>query len=217
VTGADPYVLAEINGRLALKSPDFKPLFADFSWKSIEKRASSGKKEGVIRACRPAKGVTILDATAGWGRDASLLAFYGAKVLMLERHPMMHALLADALANRDSLSQEKMDLTLMLIDAHAYLNSLDPIDYPDVIYLDPMHPLREKSALVKKDLQLLQTLIGPDLDALSLLQLALSKAKQRVVVKWPSRQAPLIPTSTQILGQTIRFDLYPMNKRVHEI
>ena len=41
---------------------------------------------------------TMVDATAGLGRDAFLLASLGAQVTLIERSEKMHALLADGLA-----------------------------------------------------------------------------------------------------------------------
>ena len=77
-----------------------------------------------------------------------------------------------------------------------------------MIYIDPMHPLRQKSALVKKDMQALQQLIGADEDAYELIQLAIARARQRVVVKWPQHLQPLLPPTLNICGKTVRFDVY---------
>jgi 16S rRNA (guanine1516-N2)-methyltransferase len=77
-----------------------------------------------------------------------------------------------------------------------------------VIYIDPMHPLRTKSALVKKEMQVLQDIIGPDEDALELMILARERVKQRVVVKWPQKSPSLLNASACIAGKTVRFDLY---------
>ena len=190
---------------LVLLMEHFSPLFVDFNNSQWKKRKEAGKKQGLVRACKPAKGLRILDVTAGWGRDAAVLANFGAEVFMLERQPVMAALLADGLRR---LSTSSMALSIINIDAKVYLQALEPIDYPDVIYIDPMHPLRQKSALVKKDMQALQQLIGADNDALELLQLAIPKTRQRVVVKWPQKCAPLIPPQFSINGETIRFDVY---------
>lgn len=191
--------------KLVLLVENFSPLFVDFSNSMWKKRRDAGKKQGLVRACKPAKGIRILDATAGWGRDAVVLASFGAEVLMLERQLTMAALLADGLSRLPSSS---LLLSLLGIDAKHYLQPLSPVDYPDVIYIDPMHPLRQKSALVKKDMQALQQLIGADIDALDLIQLAISRARQRVVVKWPQHLAPLLPPSLSISGKTVRFDIY---------
>ncbi|WP_294259621.1 class I SAM-dependent methyltransferase [Propionivibrio sp.] len=82
---------------------------------------------------------------------------------------------------------------------------------PQVIYLDPMFPLREKSALVKKEMRLFRPLAGDDDDAPALLEAALTLASHRVVVKRP-RKAPAI-TGEQpgyvLEGKSSRFDIYP--------
>jgi 16S rRNA (guanine1516-N2)-methyltransferase len=193
---------------LTLKLSGFSPLMADFSAAAWYKRRGEGKKQGLVRACKPTIGLKIIDATSGWGRDSAVLASFGAEVLMLERHPVMAALLADALSNQCQLDKQKMHLTLHHGDAYTYLNNLQKVDYPDVIYIDPMHPERNKSALVKKDMQALQQMIGVDNDALELIQLAVTRVKQRVVVKWPQKSKALLATHTCIAGKTVRFDIY---------
>ena len=190
--------------KLVLLSENFSPLHVDFTPQTLQRRRDEGKKQGLVRACKPGKGLRILDATAGWGRDAAVLASFGADVLMLERQPMMAALLSDALAHADN----RLQLSLRHIDAHSYLQDLPPDEYPDVIYIDPMHPLRQKSALVKKDMQVLQNLFGADNDAQALIELAKMRVRQRVVVKWPQRLPALIPPGFSLDGKTVRFDVY---------
>lgn len=192
--------------KLVLLTSGFSPLFADFNRSTIKKRHDAGKKQGLIRACKPSKEVRILDATAGWGRDASILASFGADVLMLERNPIMAALLEDALQRVSP--NHALKLSLKGMDAMLYLDALKPEDYPDIIYIDPMHPARQKSALVKKDMQVMQQLIGPDEDAQALIKCAISKTRQRVVVKWPQRLQALLQPNTCIEGKTVRFDIY---------
>lgn len=190
---------------LSLSIHPFLPLYADFSSATWQKRRMEGKKQGIVRACKPAAGLRILDTTAGWGRDAAVLASLGAEVLMLERNPIMAALLADALARRDDTS---MRLSLLNQDAKDYLQGLAPENYPHVIYIDPMHPERHKAALVKKDLQVLQQMIGPDEDSLALLELARKRCTKKVVLKWPESLPPLQKPGSSIEGKTIRFDVF---------
>ncbi|WBV72116.1 class I SAM-dependent methyltransferase [Legionella pneumophila] len=142
------------------------------------------------------------------GKDAAILATFGADVLMLERHPVMAALLTDALSRRNEADIQKMCLSLIASDAISFLHSLQEKDYPDIIYIDPMHPERNKSALVKKEMQVLQQLIGTDHDAMELIELSLSHVKSRVVVKWPQKVKPLLPPDASIDGKTVRFDIY---------
>lgn len=194
--------------QLALKMPNFLPMSADFSALTWAKRASEGKKQGLVKAVKPAKGVKIIDATAGWGRDAAVLASLGAEVLMLERHAVMAALLEDALLHQSDKDRELLQLSLWKGSAHAFLSQLEPQAYPDVIYIDPMHPERNKSALVKKDLQALQQMIGADEDAADLITLARARVRQRVIVKWPQKAKPLLTPDASIEGKTVRFDIY---------
>jgi 16S rRNA (guanine1516-N2)-methyltransferase len=191
------------NRGLVLLIDKFSPLAVDFSSLLTQRRLD--KTHGLIRACKPTVGMTILDVTAGWGRDAGLLAQHGAQVIMLERQPVMAALLADGLRR---LPPNTLALSCIHQDALLYLSQLEPSDYPDVIYIDPMHPERNKSALVKKDMQALQQLFGPDLDAHDLLNLAVTRVKKRVVLKWPQRLTPLIKPDSSIPGKTVRFDVY---------
>lgn len=194
--------------RLSLKIPGFSPVCAEFSVAPWSKRKSEGKKQGLVRACKPSHGLKIIDATAGWGRDAAVLASFGADVLMIERHPVMASLLSDALSRRKDCEGKHLQLALHVGDAYSYLNELAEQDYPDIIYIDPMHPERSKSALVKKEMQALQQMIGADNDALRLIQLAINRVRQRVVVKWPQKNKPLLPSNACITGKTVRFDIY---------
>lgn len=194
--------------KLCLKIAGFLPQFADFASKTWQKRRDAGKTQGLVKACKPVPGLKIIDATAGWGRDAAILASFGAQVLMLERQPIIAALLADGLRRQDEHSKKVLQLQLKQVDANQYLATLLPEEYPDIIYIDPMHPQRQKAALVKKDMQALQQLIGVDTDALALLELARSKVKKKVVVKWPQALASLLPPTTSFPGKTVRFDCY---------
>jgi len=192
--------------KLVLLSEGFSPLYADFSSIALQQRRDAGKKQGLVRACKPGKGIKIIDATAGWGRDAGILASFGAQVLMLERNPVIAALLADALSRPDC--SPALSLSLLCTDARQYLQNLPTQQIPDIIYIDPMHPLRQKSALVKKDMQVLQRLLGTDDDAQALIKEAINHAARRVVVKWPQRLPALIPPDISIEGKTVRFDIY---------
>jgi 16S rRNA (guanine1516-N2)-methyltransferase len=85
---------------------------------------------------------------------------------------------------------------------------------PQVIYLDPMFPHRDKSALVKKEMRLFRPFVGDDLDAPALLQAALVLASHRVVVKRP-RKAPIIDggkPAYALEGKSSRYDIYPLKK-----
>lgn len=166
------------------------------------------KAVGIQAGIRP----RILDATAGLGRDAFVLACLGCDVQMIERHPLVAVLLRDGLAralhNADTAAIAAR-MPLLEGDAIALMQSW-PGEPPQVIYLDPMFPSRDKSALVKKEMRLFQPLVGGDEDAAELLAAAIELASHRVVVKRP-RKAPAASAQTpsyQLLGKANRFDIY---------
>jgi 16S rRNA (guanine1516-N2)-methyltransferase len=212
-TSRQPTVLMLTPAGLQLELPnsEFKPIQIDFVSGRLGYRQQHLQHELLIKACGPTKpvGRTIVDLTAGLGRDALLLAAAGHHVLMLERSPIIAALLEDALT-RLGQHELELDLKLQFSDASQWLASLTDDQRPDVIYCDPMHPSRSKSALVKKEMRVIRDLVGEDDDADSLLPLALNAAKQRVVVKRPRLAPPLagIKPHHQVVGKSSRFDVY---------
>lgn len=194
--------------RLELLSHDFNPIFIDFTDLSVIKRAQQNKNQGLIKACKPYKGLKIVDATAGFGRDAFILAYSGAEVTMLERSPILVALLENGLSRLEKVSNLEINLKLIYTESLEYISNLQPKAYPDIIYLDPMHPTRKKKALVKKEMQVLQDILGFDADLRRLLDVSINKCKQSVVLKWPQRERPLLQPHHSISGKTVRFDVY---------
>jgi 16S rRNA (guanine1516-N2)-methyltransferase len=131
---------------------------------------------------------------------------------LFERNPVIHALLSDGLA-RAALNLDCAAIVerMRLLEG----SSIDWVTRPDieaadVVYLDPMFPHRDKSALVKKEMQVFRTIVGDDADSGQLLAGALERARYRVVVKRP-RKAPAIegpePT-TRLEGKSSRYDVY---------
>ena len=135
---------------------------------------------------------------------------------MIERNPVVHALLKDAL-DRANLSTDKdlqtilKQLTLINNNASQYLDELLASSLPDVIYLDPMFPEKTKSAQVKKEMQFFHDIVGSDTDSEALFLKALSKAEKRIVVKRP-RLAETITKQLKadfvISGKSTRYDVY---------
>ena len=170
------------------------------------------KAVGIKKGHRP----NIVDATAGWGRDAFVLATMGCRVHMIERSKIIAKLLKDGLrrAEQDEkvggLIKDKLSLT----SGESRIELLQTPFEPEVIYLDPMFPQKEKSALVKKEMRVLQEVVGQDEDADALLNLALTIATTRVVVKRPAYANFLSGTKpqTSIKTKKHRFDIYLVNK-----
>jgi 16S rRNA (guanine1516-N2)-methyltransferase len=164
---------------------------------------------GLLPGIRP----TVLDASAGLGRDAFVLAGLGCEVTLIERHPLMAALLEDGLrrAREDSATAPIVSrMRLREGDAIALMQNWEG-EAPQIIYLDPMFPHRDKSALVKKEMRVFRSLVGDDDDAPALLAAALALASHRVVVKRPRRAAALggLTPGYALEGKSSRFDIYP--------
>lgn len=192
------------------------PLSVDFTQGRLayRRKHAGGRKEDIARAVgiKGSFAPTVLDVTAGLGRDGFILAALGCTVQLVERSPVVGALLADGLI-RAGLDPETAPIvrriSLEVADGLTVLqNRQSP--RPDVVYLDPMYPHRTKSALVKKEMRLLRLLVGDDESSSELLAAALTVAGKRVVVKRP-RLAPAVAgpaPSHSVVGKNSRFDVY---------
>lgn len=180
----------------SLKSPLFKAV---------------GVKSG---AARP----RVLDATAGLGEDTWLLAAAGCTVTAVERQPIIHTLLQDALRRARVTAPDVTDrITLRPRgDAADTLIRADPADEFDVVLIDPMFPgAQKRKTAERKPLRVLRWLAGDDADADKLWDLARCAASRRVVVKRPRHAPPLAgqkPAAAHA-GKGFRFDVYPAAAR----
>ena len=167
---------------------------------------------------------TIVDATGGLGQDAWAMSSLGCKVIVLERHPIVHALLANALerANEDEFSQVIASrIMLSNTDAIIWLSNKEHSDQAQVIYLDPMYPVRKQKADSKKGMQFLHALLGPVAtdESTHLLRSALAYQANRVVVKRPKGAENLAGTGqwtgqiTTIQSAKTRYDIYHQSRK----
>ncbi|WP_040976880.1 class I SAM-dependent methyltransferase [Necropsobacter massiliensis] len=214
-------VQCEVNGdaRLELRrldEPKLGAVYVDFVGGVLAHRRKfgGGRGEAIAKAVGIKKDYmpTVIDATAGLGRDAFVLAAIGCHVRLLERHPVVYLLLQDGLrrAYQDAEIGTMMRHNMHLLP-RGHIAALDPVaDCADVVYLDPMYPHKPKSALVKKEMRLFQHLVGADDDADQLLLPALRLARRRVVVKrsdyadFLAQKAPHFSRETK----NHRFDIY---------
>lgn len=188
-----------------------KPLSVDFNAGALGHRVQygGGVSQPIAKACglNKRRDLTIVDATCGLARDAFVLASIGAKVIAFERNPVICWLAKDALLR---YSNDAITLDIQLKDSLEALKAM-PDDSIDVVLLDPMFPKRDKSALVKKEMQMFHGLIGTaPSDADDLLAAAMRVASKRVVVKRPKAAgflAEMEPTLSQ-KGKSGRFDIY---------
>lgn len=155
---------------------------------------------------------TVIDCTAGLGEDAWLLASHGCTVLANERHPVIAALLDDAI-QRASIHKPEIAQRLTLNRANT-IDWLTSANAPtaDAIVLDPMFPLGRK-AKERKPMRVLRMLAGDDDDAPQLLAAALATHTHRVCVKRPLKAPPVYnekrPAPDVVYkGKAVRFDVY---------
>lgn len=185
-----------------------------------------GRGQSIAKAIGLKQGIeppTVLDATAGLAKDAYVLACLGCSMTLVERSPIVAELIRDAIqrATEDEHFQTILEKGFKVINQSSieYLTelankALSDDDIPDVIYLDPMYPDKKKSASVKKNMQILQKLLGKDEDTQELLNAAIKVAKKRVVVKRPKGAKSLTelkPTYT-VESKKTRYDVYIIQK-----
>ena len=182
-----------------------------------------GRGQSIAKAIGLKQGTpppTVLDATAGLAKDAYVLACLGCSMTLVERSPIIVELIKDAIhrAEEDEHFKTILEKGFEVINQSSieYLTGLEnkAVIYPDVIYLDPMYPDKKKSASVKKNMQILQKLLGKDEDTQELLNAALNVANKRVVVKRPKgaeNLTELKPTYT-VESKKTRYDVYIIKK-----
>ncbi|WP_448212423.1 class I SAM-dependent methyltransferase [Colwellia sp. MEBiC06753] len=194
--------------------PKLTPIKVDFVEGAVAHRRKfgGGRGQDIAKAVGLKHGFTphVLDATAGLGRDAFVLASLGCKITLIERNPVVAALLEDGIA-RAQLNTDIAEIAERMTLIHqSSIDEMTTLNDIDVVYLDPMYPHKEKSAQVKKEMRVFQSLVGADDDADLLLAPAKALAKYRVVVKRPSYASPIANTkpSTEIKMKKNRFDIY---------
>lgn len=136
--------------------PKLDGIVVDFVTGAVAHRRKfgGGRGQSIAKAVGLKQGVmpSVVDGTAGLGRDAFVLASLGCTVTMVERHPVVAALLEDGLrrAYQDAEIGDWMRERMRLFHGSS-LEALSKLAQEvDVVYLDPMYPHRDKSALVKK-------------------------------------------------------------------
>ena len=194
----------------------------DFAGGAVGYRFRRGGERGhpLVRAAgiRKDRLPSIVDATAGLGRDAFLLASAGATVILIERSAEVHALLKEALARASAESPELAEVIARMTLVHGDAKDRLPELKPDVVIVDPMHPPRRNTALVKQEMRQLSAIVGADEDADELMKVALASARERVVLKWPLRAAPLLEApkpSHQFTGRTVRYEVFVTAQKAH--
>lgn len=176
-------------------------------------RFGGGRGQALPKAAGFTKGrtPTVIDATAGLGRDAFLLASLGAEVTLIERSPIIHAALKAGLERAEEAGLPFIEIAQRMTLLSGDSKDLLPTLSADVVLIDPMHPPRGSTALVKKEMRDIREIVGADDDSRELLLTALKVAKKRVVLKWPTKAKSMNGVqepSHQIVGKSTRYDVF---------
>jgi len=170
----------------------------------IERRLRGRFLLGQACGTRRDRPLSILDATAGLGIDGIALALSGQRVHLVERHPLVWALLVDLLGR---LGFGSDDVRLTLGDSSDVLERSR--DRYDVIYIDPMFPARTKKALPGKRMQYLAAMLGDSVQPGPLeVERARERAVKRVVLKRRARDPVIGLPDWTIRGKAVRYDVY---------
>lgn len=209
---------------LALVGDDME-IVADFSRMLPRIKPANLQRELLVKAAH-VKGLErdpfVIDATAGFGEDALLLAASGCMVTMFEHNPVIAALLRDALGRASDEPQlaplvGRMNLVegdsiQALREVASMRGEPDPDSLPDVIYLDPMFPERTKSAAVKKKFQLLHRIELPCPDEHELLEAAFACKPRKIVIK-RTLKGPFLADRKphySLKGKAVRYDCFAL-------
>jgi 16S rRNA (guanine1516-N2)-methyltransferase len=153
--------------------------------------------------------ITVMDCTAGLGEDSILLAAAGFRVKLYERDNIIAALLRDSLIRAAHIPELAPIVERMELHEEDSLIALTKLkEVPEVIYLDPMFPSRQKSALVKKKFQMLQQLEQPCEEGDEFLEAAIACKPKKIVIKRPLKGEYLgnHKPDYSVNGKTIRYD-----------
>ena len=208
IAGNETFILEIENLEMALllnDSPGLKSFTLNFD--RVRKGAGG---EPLLRAVG-GHVKTLVDMTPGWCADALQIARQGIRVSAIERNRVVFLMIRYA---RTGMSDAALRERLQLFHGRSERWLETQRHQPDVIYLDPVFPVKTKSAATRKEMVILQRLSQQDDDDHSendrmLFDTAMKYALKRVVVKRPHHAAPLAPGKVgETRGKLVRFDIY---------
>lgn len=209
------------DGKIGLGFTDerpFRPYYVDYLSLKWRYRKARGLKRNklFLTALGIKEGVSVIDATAGFGQDAFLMAWAGANVVAVEKSKIVFTLLENGLkrAQLDDFWEGVVPrIEVVYSDSREFVRA-HPNEF-DVIYIDPMFNKPKRSAKSQKSMQILQKLIVNDRNENEeLVNFALESARSRVVIKLPLKGVSAFgkPNIT-FAGQSIRYDVYMKSPR----
>lgn len=154
------------------------------------------------------KGASILDCTAGLGRDGFTLASNGFNVTMIEKNPIIVLLLKNGLQRFIQKTKNQNKLSLLYGDSYDYLNLYNgQFDY---IYIDFMFNKIKRKSLSSKNDETLKLLADDEENRFRLLEIARKKCKFKVIVKGSKNLSsiPNLNPNYSIKTKLLRYDIF---------
>ena len=148
---------------------------------------------------------TVLDCTAGFGRDSFLLESMGHDVTMIENSPIVAMLLKNALRRSNNIN-----IKLFFGNAYDYMkHSNEKYDY---IYIDFMFEKLKNKSLSSKNDEALKMISFNDNDKNKIIQLAQSVSNKKVIVKEPRNTVSgILRPNFIIKTKLLKYNIYLRN------
>lgn len=186
-------------------------LVIDFTTMDIRTGAGNLSRKQPLARAVGRQSERVLDLTSGFGSDTTLLAGMGFQVECRERHPIVYALLQDALKRAAShpLYSEALSNNIRLQFGDAKDVGSSFLRAFDAVYVDPMYPPKKSKAAPPRRAQLLQMIAGEDLDQQELFLWVREHAK-RMVVKRPKHASLALEEAPhhQVESKMVRWDVW---------
>ncbi len=156
---------------------------------------------------------SVLDATAGRGHDAFLMAAWGFSVRAFERNSAVWKQLETALSDLElkpnSLAHTLLHSNLSFEWGDALFSSDLPNNAFDIVYVDPMYAAKRKTAASTKEVLALRELVGSPSEPLeTIIERALQIARKKVVLKRPLHEKIPFISNHSFEGSSTRYDVF---------
>ena len=149
----------------------------------------------------PKKNRTVLDCTAGLGRDGIMISKLGYDVTMIERNPILILLINNFLKRNVNIKAK-----LFYGDSLSYITSTKMIF--DYIYIDFMFDKKKKSKPSKYD-SFLRSMDNHNVNKIKFIENILKYCKDRVIVKEPIKSdSNIVSYDFEIKTKLIRYKIF---------
>jgi len=207
-----PYFVFQDGGlHFAKDSTENKLLHVDFLKGSMGWRLKRRDHEALLKKAlgKKNKNLIIFDGTAGFLSDTLIFLALGHKVIACEQSKVLFLLLSDAI-NRAKIKLNFLD-NLNLIHGDA-LDIYKKTQNIDVIYLDPMYPIKKKNALRSGNISDIKSILMleniENFEDQVFFDFKKNKFK-KIVLKRPIKSKIIDDgLNYQIKGKSTRFDVY---------